>query len=87
MATNSKKPSADGRDEIKWPFGPRNYLIFGLAMVVIVIGYVALGYGSITLAPVLLVLGYCVLLPVAIIIKGCHGEDRAAKDSGSTGTQ
>ena len=68
MATHSKKPSVDGHDEIKWPFGPRNYLVFGLAMIVIVIGYVALGYGSITMAPVLLVLGYCVLIPVAIII-------------------
>ncbi len=87
MATSSKKPSPDGYDEIKWPFGPRNYLIFGLAMVVIVLGYVALGYGSITLAPVLLVLGYCVLIPVAIIIKGRPDKDQVARDTGDTGTQ
>ncbi len=87
MATNSQKPSGDGYDEIKWPFGPRNYLIFGLAMVVIVIGYVALGYGSITLAPVLLVLGYCVLIPVAIVIKGRPEEDPVARDTGDTGAR
>ena len=33
----------------------------------IVLGYYLLGQGSITLAPVLLVVGYVVLLPLAII--------------------
>ena len=32
-------------------------------MISIIVGYVFLGYGSISLAPVLLVLGYCVLVP------------------------
>lgn len=34
----------------------------------IALGYYLLGQGSITLAPVLLVLGYAVLLPAAIIV-------------------
>ena len=34
---------------------------------IIGLGYYLLGQGSITLAPVLLVLGYVVLLPLAII--------------------
>ncbi|MCI0531288.1 MAG: DUF3098 domain-containing protein [candidate division Zixibacteria bacterium] len=50
------------------PFGKRNYLWFGIALVTILIGYIFLGYGSITIAPILLVLGYCVLVPVAILI-------------------
>jgi uncharacterized membrane protein HdeD (DUF308 family) len=41
------------------------FLIVGL--VAIVAGYVFLGYGSISLAPVLLVLGYCVLVPMALL--------------------
>ena len=40
-------------------------LIVGLAS--IVAGYIFLGYGSISLAPVLLVLGYCVLVPLALL--------------------
>lgn len=41
---------------------------FGLGgLAAIVAGYYLLGQGSITLAPVLLVLGYVVLLPLAII--------------------
>ena len=51
------------------PFGRRNYLLFGIGLVVIVVGFIALGMGSITLAPILLVLGYLVIIPLAIIIK------------------
>jgi hypothetical protein len=52
------------------PFSKKNYVLFALGLLVIVIGYVTLGYGSVTLAPILLVLGYCVIIPVAIIING-----------------
>ena len=63
----------------EWPFGLKNYVIFGLAMLVIVIGYILLGSGSMTMAPILLVLGYCVLIPVAIMVKGIP-EDEAPVD-------
>ena len=42
------------------------FAITGLA--VIAAGYYLLAQGSITMAPVLLVLGYAVLLPLAIIL-------------------
>jgi hypothetical protein len=68
MAEKAKKNnSEDG--ELGWPFGMKNYLLFGLALVVIAIGYITLGYGSITLSPILLVVGYCVLIPISLIIK------------------
>lgn len=41
------------------------FLVAGL--ISIVAGYVFLGYGSISLAPVLLVLGYCILVPMALL--------------------
>ena len=41
--------------------------ILALGFVSIVVGYVVLGLGSISLAPVLLVLGYCVLVPLALL--------------------
>ena len=44
----------------------RNWML-GAGLVAIVVGYVFLGYGSISLAPVLLVLGYCVLVPLALL--------------------
>jgi uncharacterized membrane protein HdeD (DUF308 family) len=41
--------------------------ILGAGLVSIVIGYILLSQGSISAAPALLVLGYCILVPVALI--------------------
>ena len=51
------------------PFGRKNYALFGVGALVIVAGYVALAGGSITLAPILLLLGYLVVIPWAILAK------------------
>ena len=53
-------------------FTKTNYVIFAIAVVVLVIGYVFLSIGpadsvqSLTIAPIILVIGYCVLVPLAI---------------------
>ena len=65
-----KKDKKGDEDRFKWPFGPRNYIIFAVGLLVILVGYITLSAGSITLAPILLVLGYCVLIPLSIIIRG-----------------
>ena len=44
----------------------RKYII-SLGLILIVAGYLVLAGGSISLAPVLLVLGYCILIPLALI--------------------
>jgi hypothetical protein len=44
-------------------------MIFAAAAAVIVAGYVALSQGSITLAPILLLTGYLVLIPWGILAK------------------
>ena len=59
------------------PFTSKNYILFAIGLLVIVIGYITLGYGSITLAPILLVLGYCVIIPIAIIING--GKEKTSE--------
>ena len=49
---------------------PRRARTIGLwvaAAVVLIAGYVVLVRGGITLAPILLVVGYCVLVPLAIL--------------------
>jgi hypothetical protein len=51
------------------PLDRENLILFAVALAVIVVGYLFLARGSITLAPILLVLGYCVLVPVAIIFR------------------
>jgi len=75
MAAKAKKSNGNSHDELKWPYGKKNYLFFALALIVIVIGFISLGQGSITLAPILLVVGYCVLLPIALIVKGRPEEE------------
>ena len=55
------------------PFTTLNYQIFALGIAVIILGYIALAqppadsFMSLTVAPILLVLGYCVIIPVAIL--------------------
>ena len=41
--------------------------LFGIGMAAIVLGYVLLAINNISIAPVLLVLGYCVLVPLAFL--------------------
>lgn len=61
------KPVAPPDAEL--PFGRRNYILFGVAALIILAGYVALARGSITLAPILLLVGYLVVIPWAILAK------------------
>ena len=74
----------DKQRSFNWPFGKKNYLIFGLGMLSIILGYITLantavdpdpsdnswGQVFLTLSPALLILGYCVLIPISIIIGG-----------------
>ncbi len=56
--------------DLGFHWGPLNGLLLGLGTAVLVAGYVALSKGSITLAPVLLVLGYCGLIPASLLFRG-----------------
>jgi hypothetical protein len=51
-------------------WGLANSVLLALGVVVLAVGYAALSKGSITLAPVLLVFGYCVLIPVSLLFRG-----------------
>lgn len=45
-----------------------NYLIIAAGIVSVLLGYIFLRQGSITLAPILLIAGYVVLIPLGLII-------------------
>ena len=49
------------------PAASRRLMWWGLAAITLVVGYADLWRGGETNAPVLLVLAYCVLIPVAIL--------------------
>ena len=59
----SRAPSS-----VRLRFGPRNLILLGAAFVALVVGYVLLAAGSTALAPLLLVLGYCVLFPLGLAL-------------------
>mgnify|MGYP001218302101 FL=1 len=58
------------------PFMRKNWILAAAGLASILIGYVCLrippaeGFLSLTLAPVLLVIGYCILIPLAILARG-----------------
>lgn len=64
--TSDSRPSSDGASALQ--FGKINAILGVAGVVSLVLGYVLLAQGSITAAPLLLVLGYVVLLPLAIIL-------------------
>jgi len=58
-----------------WPFGKKNYLLFFIGVSTIILGYIVMYLGSahsflsVVLAPIILVLGYCVIIPASIMIE------------------
>ena len=69
--------------ESNLPFTRKNWTLAAIGLAIILLGYVCLrippaeGFLSLTLAPVLLVTGYCVLIPMAILVR-----DRTPEDEG-----
>jgi len=57
------------------PFAKKNYQILGIGLLTIILGYVALsqqpwdGTMPLVVAPILLVLGYCVIIPFGILYR------------------
>lgn len=49
-------------------FGRRNLILGVAGLATIILGYVLLAQGSIGLAPALLVVGYVILIPLALVL-------------------
>jgi hypothetical protein len=81
-------PPQEGLDLVpsELPFTRKNWILFSVGLAVITVGYILLrippvdGFLSLTLAPVLLVVGYCILVPAAILVR----EADSGGDSGGT---
>jgi hypothetical protein len=80
----SKLPKKTKREEVL-PFERENYIIFGVGLLFILAGYVALsgnsveGFVPLTLAPLLLVIGYCVIIPIAIMYRKRSNDKKSAQ--------
>ena len=60
--------------DLGFSWGALNSLLLGLGVLVLAGGYLALSRGSTTLAPVLLVAGYCGLIPASLLLRGRKEE-------------
>tara|TARA_Y100001970_G_C13481746_1_gene484701 strand:+ start:187 stop:402 length:216 start_codon:yes stop_codon:yes gene_type:complete len=55
-----------------WAFKPINYIILIIGLLLILTGYIMMGtgetesYQSVKLSPIILFLGYCIVIPIAI---------------------
>lgn len=52
-----------------------NWTIFATGILSIILGYIFLARESLTLSPILLVLGYAVLIPISLVFKGFKGKE------------
>ena len=58
-----------------WSFGKINYQLFGIGLITIIFGYLLMVWGetesiqSIKIAPIILIIGYCIIIPAAILVK------------------
>ena len=58
-----------------WAFTSKNYIIFAVGVLLIAAGYIIMASGettstqSITIAPIMLFLGYVVVIPIALIYR------------------
>jgi len=58
------------KDNNKLYWENTNSIIFAAGILAIIMGYIFLARESLTLAPILLVLGYAVLIPISLVYKG-----------------
>ncbi|MCP4582420.1 MAG: DUF3098 domain-containing protein [candidate division Zixibacteria bacterium] len=68
------------KNEESLGFGKLNYVLMAVGLGMIVLGYILLAVGDITGAPILLVIGYCAVLPTAILISQRSKQGSAGTD-------
>lgn len=68
MAKEKKPVSSQSRQDTE-PFSSINYILFAVGLIIITAGWFFLRAGHISISPIMLILGYCVVIPVAIILK------------------
>lgn len=61
--------------QLAWPYKRKNYVLFGVGVFVIIMGYLIMYLGevdsfqSLVISPLLLLFGYLVLIPIALLKK------------------
>ena len=59
----------------KWSYSKNNYILFSLGLAILIISYIIMASGSVNsfqslvISPILLILGYLIIIPVALLYK------------------
>ena len=77
IATNFPIMKDNNNKTVKfsWPYKRKNYLLFGVGVFVIIVGYLIMYLGevnsfqSLVISPLFLLAGYLVLIPMALLSK------------------
>jgi len=69
-----------GKNNNKFYWKNANSIIFAAGILAIIIGYIFLARESLTLAPILLVLGYAVLIPISLVYKGWGKKKKKSQE-------
>jgi hypothetical protein len=89
VAKAIRKQSRKATKDEHLPLERSNYMIIGLGVILIAAGYLAMGEGSVegflslSLAPILLVIGYCVVVPFGILYRKGMFKRRESSTSSS----
>jgi ABC-type lipoprotein release transport system permease subunit len=81
--SKSRKSSIKAKREISLPLEKTNFIIIGIGVAVLIIGYLLMsgnsvdGFTNTVIAPILLVLGYCIIIPYGILKKAKKTESPA----------
>jgi len=57
-------------------FDKKNMILFAIATIFIIIGYIVMGTGDKTISPIILVISYAVLFPIAILVGTFRQKDK-----------
>jgi hypothetical protein len=74
MAKKDKKKKKEKKEKTREvladiKFTKKSSVLFGIGLLVVILGFILLATGSIVLAPILLVVGYVVFFPLGILVK------------------
>ena len=75
VASVKSKRMKSEQSHLHFAMTSKNYMIIGIGIFLIIIGYILMDANSVdgflptVIAPILLVLGYCVAIPIGILLK------------------
>lgn len=88
--SKSKKTALKAKKDLSLPLEKTNFLIIGAGILVLIIGYILMSANSVdgflptVVSPILLVLGYCVIIPYGILKKPKKSEPNILQPEGDS---